>query len=53
MSDLPPHPEGPDGWGSTNPVDALPTPIPRVWECVDGGEAQPGAVQYDACFQGF
>ena len=54
MADLPPHLNGPDGWGDAGPVDALPAPIPRVWGCVDSGEeAQPGAVQYDAWFQGF
>ncbi|GIM15629.1 hypothetical protein Vretimale_18343 [Volvox reticuliferus] len=53
MADLPPHPDGPDGWGTTNPRDAVPMAIDRVWERLDGGAAQPGAVEYDACFQGF
>ncbi|GLC40893.1 hypothetical protein PLESTB_000011700 [Pleodorina starrii] len=53
MDDLPPHPDGPDGWGTTDPRDATPTAIDRVWERLDGSAAQPGAVQYDACFQGF
>ncbi|KXZ43904.1 hypothetical protein GPECTOR_78g92 [Gonium pectorale] len=53
MADLPPHPDGPDGWGPTDPRDAAPTPLDRVWERLDGTPAPPGAVQYDACFQGF
>ncbi|PNH06875.1 hypothetical protein TSOC_006722 [Tetrabaena socialis] len=53
MTDLAPHPGGLEGWGAASPVDVAPTPIARVWERADGGEAQPGAVQYDACFQGF
>ncbi|GFR51687.1 hypothetical protein Agub_g14130, partial [Astrephomene gubernaculifera] len=54
MADLPPHPEGPEGWGPTAPVDAAPTFIDRVWERLDGQAVQPGAVQcYDECFQGF
>ncbi|GLI68215.1 hypothetical protein VaNZ11_012559, partial [Volvox africanus] len=53
MADLPAHPDGPDGWGTTDPRDAAPMAIDRVWERLDGVAAQPGAVPYDACFQGF
>ncbi|KAG2486024.1 hypothetical protein HYH03_015337 [Edaphochlamys debaryana] len=54
MQDLAPHPDGPAGWGTTQPYDAVPYDIPRVWEAIDGAAIQAGAaVSYDACFQGF
>ncbi|EFJ45845.1 hypothetical protein VOLCADRAFT_118201 [Volvox carteri f. nagariensis] len=44
MEDLPPHPDGPDGWGTTDPRDVVPTTIERVWERLDGSTAQPGSI---------
>lgn len=53
MADLPPHPDGPDGWGAASPQDVRPVALGGVWERLDGTAAQPGAVTYDVCFQGF
>ncbi len=53
MADLLPHPDGPDGWGAASPRDVPPVALGGVWERLDGAAAQPGAVTYDVCFQGF